>query len=366
MSALFTPISLGAGLVLPNRLVMAPCTRNRCEPDLSPPHDAIEHYAQRADAGLIITEAVLICAEAQGYIDTPGIFQERHRQAWARVVDAVHDRGGRIFAQLWHTGRISHSWFTGTQPVAPSAVLDRVERRQQGVSGLFHEQPRALSETEIKGLIDQFEHAARLAQAAGFDGVEIHGANGYLIEQFLRCHTNRRLDRWGGSPASRARFGIEVVHACLRVFGPGRVGLRLSPSAYFGDLLWSEGDNEAYIALLEALAPLKLGYVHTGINEDRLDPALGMSATAFLRAHWPHVVIANGGYSIESAGEALRSGQADLVSLGRLFLANPDLVRKAREGAPLCPYSPAVRLPPTYSRPPVGAASESSGRVRPV
>lgn len=352
MSELFSPIDLGGGLRLPNRLIMAPCTRNRCQPDLSPPGDAIEHYAARAEAGLIVTEAVLICEEAQGYIDTPGLFQDSHRQAWARVVDAVHARGGRIFAQLWHTGRISHSWFTGTQPVAPSAVLDRVERRQQGVSGLFNELPRALSAVEIEALIERFETSARLALAAGFDGVEIHGANGYLIEQFLRLHTNRRLDPWGGDPASRARFGIEVVQACVGVFGSGRVGLRLSPSAYFGDLRWSPGDNEAYVALLQAIAPLRLAYVHTGISEDRTDPGLGMSANAFLRAHWPHALIANGGYSIDSAADALRRRQADMVSFGRLFLANPDLISKVQDGLLLRPYSPAVRLPPTHARPP--------------
>jgi len=354
LSELFAPIELGGGLRLPNRLIMAPCTRNRCQPDLSPPDDAIGHYAARADAGLIITEALLICAEAQAYIDTPGIFQDSHRQAWARVVDAVHDRGGRIFAQLWHTGRISHSWFTGTQPVAPSAVLDRVERRQQGVTGLFNEMPRALSDQEIGDLIEGFETSARLALAAGFDGVEVHGANGYLIEQFLRLHTNRRPDRWGGEPESRARFGIEVVRACVGVFGPGRVGLRLSPSAYFGDLRWRPGDNEAYEALLHAVEPMQLAYVHTGISEDRIDPGLGMGANAFLRANWPHALIANGGYSIDSAADALRRRQADMVSFGRLFLANPDLVSRVQAGLPPRPYSPAVRLPPTHARPPAG------------
>jgi N-ethylmaleimide reductase len=362
MDHLWSPISFGGGLELPNRLIMAPCTRNRSTSDLSPPSDAVDHYADRASAGLIITEATLICEQAQAYIDTPGLFLDSHVDAWKRVVDRVHQRDGRIFAQLWHTGRVSHSYFTGRLPVAPSAVVDRVERRQQGVSGIFNECPLALEDHEILALIDGFAAAATRAKRAGFDGVELHGGNGYLIEQFLRLHTNRRDDRWGGDPSSRARFGIEVIRACVEIFGPGRVGVRLSPSADFGEMVWTRGDNEAFLALLQAVAPMGLAYVHTAVTRDVHVEALGMSPTAFLRAAWPYRLIANGGYGPAEADELIRQGGADMVSLGRLFLANPDLVPRLRSGRELMTYSPSVRLPPTYARVPAGLRSDASLR----
>lgn len=351
-ASLWSPLELGGGLRLPNRMVMAPCTRNRCTADLSPPEDAIEHYASRSEAGLLISEATMIAPEVQGYIDTPGLFLDSHEAAWQRVVEAVHARGGRIFTQLWHTGRVAHSYFSGEQPVGASEVLDRVPRRQAGIASLYNEQPRMLSGTEVEGVIAQHRRAAVRAKRAGFDGVEVHGANGYLIEQFLRGHTNTRTDDWGGSPERRARFGIEVVRACVEVFGEGRVGLRLSPAAYFGEMTWTPGDNEAYVALLSALAHVPLAYVHTGIVEDCAYDYLGGTSTQFLRRHWRGCLIANGAYTAESAGQMLRDGGCDLVSFGKLFLANPDLPSRLREGRPLIPYSPSLRLPPTYVRSP--------------
>jgi 2,4-dienoyl-CoA reductase-like NADH-dependent reductase (Old Yellow Enzyme family) len=337
-AALLKPLDLGAGLVLPNRVVLAPCTRNRATPDLGPSEGAADYYAARADAGLLITEAVLVTREAQGYLDTPGLFADSHIPGWARVCDAVHTRGGRIFAQLWHTGRIAHSHWAGVQPVAPSAVLDPVLRRQAGGVELYNEMPRALSAQEIPAVIDLFRQAARRARAAGFDGVEIHGANGYLIEQFLRQHTNRRSDDWGASLLARLRFALAVVQACLDEWGPHRVGLRLSPFPDFGEMRWTEGDNETYAALLQALRAQPLAYVHTGITQDLPRAEIGATPSQFLRRHWPGLLIGNGGHSPEAAQVHISTGAFDLISFGRLFIANPDLVTRLFQGQPLREY----------------------------
>ena len=337
--ALQEPLTLPGGLTLPNRVVQAPCTRNRATADLSPSTGASDYYAARAEAGLLITEAALITPDAQGYLDTPGLFLDSHVAAWSAVTKAVHDRGGRIFAQLWHTGRISHSHWSGCQPVSASAVLDPILRRQAGANTLYNEMPRALSNDEVGGVVTQFRRAAQRALQAGFDGVEIHGANGYLIEQFLRQHTNRRDDDWGGSAAGRARFALAVVRACLSVWGAGRVGLRLSPAAYFGEMQWREGDNETYIHLLKNLALEAIAYVHTGVVEDKFYPELGATSSNFLRQHWPGVLIGNGGYSPESAAQQVAKKSFDLIAFGKLFLANADLVPRIFAGAPLLPYT---------------------------
>ena len=337
-AALFDPMDLGSGLVLPNRIVLAPCTRNRATADLGPSEGAAHYYAERADAGLLITEAVLVTREAQGYLDTPGLFADPHVPGWARVCDAVHERGGRIFAQLWHTGRIAHSHWAKTQPVAPSEVLDPVLRRQAGVVELYNEMPRALSAEEIPAVVDLFRQAAIRARRAGFDGVEIHGANGYLIEQFLRQHTNRRSDDWGGSLMARLRFTLAVVQACIEVWGPHRVGLRLSPFPDFGEMRWTEGDNETYVALLNALQAQPLAYVHTGITEDAPRSEIGGTPSQFLRRHWPGTLMGNGGYTPETAHTQLAAGQFDLISFGRRFIANPDLVTRLQQGQALRDY----------------------------
>ena len=339
VDALRAPLSLPGGMRLPNRVVLAPCTRNRATADLSPSAGAADYYAARAEAGLLVTEAILITPDAQGYLDTPGLFLESHTTAWSVVTRAVHDRGGRIFAQLWHTGRISHSHWSKCQPVSASAVLDPVLRRQAGGNTLYNEMPRALRSDEVAGVVDLFRLAAQRALDAGFDGVEIHGANGYLIEQFLRQHTNRRDDEWGGGTAARARFALEVVQACLGVWGPGRVGLRLSPAAYFGEMQWRSGDNETYAHLLQSLRSLLIAYVHTGVVEDKFYPELGATSSGFLRQHWPGVLIGNGGYSPESAAQQVTQAAFDLIAFGKLFLANPDLVPRIFSGVPLQPYT---------------------------
>jgi N-ethylmaleimide reductase len=339
LSTLFAPLGVGR-LTLPNRVLLAPCTRNRATADLGPTAGAITHYASRAAAGLLISEAVLIARHVQGYLDTPGIFLPSHVDGWARVAEAVHAKGGRIALQLWHPGRMAHSHFTGVAPEAPSAVLDAAERRQVGGFKLFHETPVAMSEADIARAIGDYAAAAKRAVVeAGHDMVEIHGANGYLPEQFLRLHTNRRTDQWGGSASNRARFTVQVVEAIAAEIGADRIGLRLSPAAYFSEMRQTPGDEDAFIAALEALAPVGLGYLHTGIVDDIAYDYLGGTSSAWLRRHWPGVLFGNGGYTPETAARAIEAGAFDAIAFGKLFLANPDLVERVRTGAPLVAYS---------------------------
>lgn len=341
LAPLFRPFDLTPRLRLPNRIVLAPCTRNRALADLSPTPGAVEHYAARAAAGLLITEAVLISHGIQGYIDTPGIYTDAHQEAWARVATAVHERGGRIFMQLWHPGRMAHSHFHGVPPRAPSAVFDPGPRRQTRVA-LEHEPPVPLSEAEITGIFADYEQAALRAVAAGFDGVEIHAANGYLPEQFWRMHTNRRHDAWGGTPERRARFCVTLCRRLAAGIGADRVGLRLSPMAYFSEMKYSPGDNQALDVILARLSDEGLAYVHTGIVEDKPEPVLGGTSTQYLRARWPGVVVANGALTPEQGATLVDDGGAELVAFGKLFLANSDLVERLAAGKPLAAYSRAV------------------------
>ena len=336
---LFEPLMLGGGLALRNRILLAPCTRNRALEDLSPTPGAARHYAIRADAGLLISEAVIIAPQAQGYYKTPGIFLDSHVRAWSAVADAVHRAGGMIFLQLWHTGRMAHSHWTGDQPQAPSAVFDPNVRRQVGGILLHHEMPRAMSERDIGAAIAEYGAAAARARSAGFDGIEIHGANGYLPEQFLRSHTNRRGDGWGGNAIGRSRFTLEVVDACSEAMGAGRVGLRLSAAAYFSEMQWTEGDNETYMVLLDALSSRTLAYVHSGVVDDDPYDYLGGTSTEFLRRYYRGVLVGNGGFTPDAAAQHIATGRFDLIAFGKLFLANPDLVTKIRDGSPLLPYS---------------------------
>lgn len=343
LAPLFEPYRLTPRLTLPNRILLAPCTRNRATADLGPTPGAVEHYASRAAAGLVVTEATLIARHVQGYLDTPGIFLPSHVEGWAKVAAGVHAAGGRIALQLWHPGRMAHSHFTGVRPHAPSAVLDPAPRRQVGNLQLFHEEPIAMTEADIAQAIEDYATAARRAvHGAGCDLVEIHAANGYLPEQFLRRHTNRRSDAWGGSAENRASFTVDIVAAIAAEVGYERIGLRLSPAAYFSEMRRSEGDEDAFIAVLEALAGRGLAYVHTGIVEDAAYDYLGGTSTAWLRRHWRGTLIANGGYTPQSAADGIAAGAFDLIAFGKLFLANPDLVAQLRDGRPLAEYSRAL------------------------
>jgi N-ethylmaleimide reductase len=328
VSTLFQPLQLGA-LTLPNRIVMAPLTRNRADHATDAPHELnARYYAQRASAGLLITEASQISREGQGYIWTPGIYTDEQIAGWRKVTDAVHAAGGRIVMQLWHVGRISHTALqeNGAAPVAPSAI--RANAQTFIESGFVEvSEPRALTLDEIPRIVADYEQAARNAKAAGFDGVEIHAANGYLLAQFLSDSANRRTDAYGGSIENRARLVLEVTDAVLRVWEPGRVGIRLSPGPVQDAF---DSDPAAlYGHLVRELDRRKLAYVHF-IEA----PVEGLDYGELRRA-FRGVYIANGGYTRERAIEAVETGQADAVAFGRPFIANPDLVARLRLNAPL-------------------------------
>lgn len=332
---LFAPYDLGK-LRLKNRFVMAPLTRCRAEAGNVPSAMAPQYYASRAGAGLIVTEATQVSSHGQGYIFTPGIHSAEQVAGWQRVTEAVHQAGGLIFLQLWHVGRISHPDFLhGQLPVAPSAIAPR------GVSTYTPEgikevpTPRALATDEIPGIVEEFRLGARSALAAGFDGVEIHGANGYLIDQFLEDGTNHRTDRYGGSVENRVRFLLEVVDAVASVWGSQRVGVRLSPGGSFNDMADSH-PQATFGHALSRLGTQGLAYVH--LVEP--DPTSGEHPTPDLTARhfrplYPGTLIVAKGYTLERAQGVVRGGLADLVAFGQPFLANPDLVERFRRGATL-------------------------------
>jgi N-ethylmaleimide reductase len=326
---------------LPNRVVMAPMTRNRADDAGVPVPMMATYYAQRASGGLLITEASQISGQGQGYINTPGIYTEDQTAGWRSVTEAVHAAGGRIFLQLWHVGRISHTSFQpgGGPPLAPSAV-----RAQTQVFTTYGfepaSQPRAMTIEEIAPIVDQYRHGAAQARAAGFDGVEIHAANGYLIDQFLRDGTNHRTDAYGGSIANRIRFALEVTEAVVKEWAPGRVGIRLSPRGTFNDI--RDSDPQALFGyLVDALNAYPLAYLHL------LEPLPGHPTLPVqeevapmapeLRRRFKGAMILNGGYTHETAEAALANGEADLIAFGVPYLANPDLPERLRQGAPLNP-----------------------------
>ena len=319
-----------AGLRLPNRVIMAPMTRSRAGEGNVATELVATYYAQRASAGLIISEATQVSPQGQGYVATPGIYSPAQQAGWRTVTDAVHAAGGRIFAQLWHVGRISHTSFQpgGAAPVAPSAIQAPGQTFTLSGPAPFSP-PRALETDEIAGVVAQYRHGARVARDAGFDGVELHAANGYLIDQFLRDGTNHRTDAYGGSIPNRLRFLLEIVDAVARELPLGRVGVRLSPGGAFNGM--SDSDPDALFgAAAAALAHEGVGYLHV------VDPIGAPRAFApALRERFPGTFIINGGYGADTADAAISSGLADLVAFGVPFLANPDLPRRLAEGAAL-------------------------------
>lgn len=334
-STLFEPLSAGA-LRLANRIVMAPLTRNRAGPGLIPGPFAAEYYAQRATAGLIITEATQVSAQAQGYADTPGCYTDDQVAGWRKVTDAVHAKGGTMVVQLWHTGRVSHTSFQhdGAAPVAPSAIRAITKTFVAGQGFVDVSMPRALDLAEIPGIIADFRNAAKRAIEAGFDGVEIHGAHGYLLDAFLRDGTNHRTDRYGGSLENRARLLTEVSEACAAEIGADRLGVRISPVSTAGDSKDSQ-PQALFNRVVDDLNQIGLAYLHvvegdTGGARDNLP-----FDYAALHARFDGVWMVNNGYNRKMAMEAVSQGRADLVSFGRLFMANPDLVRRLVENAPL-------------------------------
>jgi N-ethylmaleimide reductase len=347
--SLFSPLELGP-YHLKHRLAMAPLTRMRAaKPSLAPRPLNAEYYAQRATpGGLIIAEASPVVATGFGSPGVPGIYSEQQVEGWREVVDAVHNKGGVIFLQLWHVGRVSHSSFQpgGVLPVAPSAVPISAELKTMTADGKVstYETPRALETGEVAGVIDSFRQAARNALAAGFDGVEIHGANGYLLEQFLQSRTNLRTDRYGGSIENRARLLQEITQAVIEVWGANRVGVRLSPYGIANDS--GEADPMPhYTQLIQSLNPLGLAYLHfieprsSGAGRAEVNHQNVPSAMVLFRPIWNGVLISAGGFTGEAAEAAISAGHADAIAFGRIFISNPDLPRRLREGLPLTPYN---------------------------
>jgi len=339
LEPLFRPVRLGP-LDLPHRVVMAPMTRNRANGRGVPSSLAVDYYRQRASAALIVTEATQGSSEGAGYMYSPGIHSAEQTKAWQRITDAVHEEGGRIFLQLWHAGRASHSSFHwGASPVAPSAIkLGGTIFTEDGA--VPYEQPRALGTDEVSRVVEDFWLAAGKAVDAGFDGVEIHAANGYLLDQFLRDGTNRRTDRYGGSIENRMRFPLEVVDAVTAVWGSDRVGVRISPLGGFNDMRDSR-PQALFASLAWALRNRRLAYLHIVT-----DNAFVGQRTSFdpleLGNFFGGPVIAAGGYDARSGARDIENDRATLVAYARAFLANPDLPRRFAEGVELNAPDPAT------------------------
>jgi len=336
LSPVLQPVTIG-DLHLKNRIVMAPLTRSRSNDDGIPPDFAADYYAQRASAGLIITEATNISPQAVGYALTPGIWSDAQVRAWRPVVDAVHRRGGVFFLQLWHTGRISHPDLQGGKlPVSASAIKPTGQAfTKDGMKD--HVTPRALETDEIAPIVDDYRRAAENAKAAGFDGVEIHSANNYLLEQFVRDSTNHRTDQYGGSIENRLRFPLAVVEAVVGVWGAKRVGIRISPATTMpGETPLDSTTMETFGTYIDGLSKAGLLYIHDieGVTQQTREVPDGVSFPE-LRARFSGSYIANNQYTLELAEKTLAEGNADLFSMGRPFLANPDLVDRLRTGAPL-------------------------------
>lgn len=334
-TSLFDTFRLG-DLTLPNRIVMAPLTRNRAAAGFVPSELAPQYYSMRADAGLLITEASQISQQGQGYQDTPGIYTEAQIEGWKKVTDAVHAKGGRIFIQLWHVGRVSHTSLqpNGGAPVAPSALTAATKTF---VNNGFAETsaPRALELSEISGIVEDYRRAAANAIKAGFDGVEVHGANGYLIDQFLKDGANQRTDAYGGSIENRTRFLLEVMDAVIAEIGAARTGLRLSPVSPANGI--SDSNPQAlFNHVIEELEKRHPVYIHVveGATGGPRDVAPDFSFEE-LRKRYSGAWMVNNGYDLALANSVLADGKADLVAFGKPFIANPDLVERLRRDAPL-------------------------------
>jgi len=331
---LLEPYHLGP-ITLPNRLVMAPLTRNRAVEGLVPSPLAVEYYGQRASAGLLVTEASQVSQQGQGYQDTPGIYSKEQVAGWRKVTDRVHERGGRIFIQLWHVGRVSHTSLQPDNgaPVAPSAIR---AKGKTFVGGTFTEisEPRALTLEEIPGIIESFKRGTANALEAGFDGVEIHGANGYLLDQFAKDGTNKRTDAYGGSIENRAKLMLEVSKVVAAEAGAEKTGIRISPVTPANDVSDSN-PQPLFDYIVDHLNALKLVYIHviegaTGGPRDIAPFDYGSLRNRFKGAY-----VANNGYDFELANKVLAANEADLIAFGKPFISNPDLVERLKRGAPL-------------------------------
>ena len=332
---LFEPFKLGP-ISLPNRIVMAPLTRNRAvPPGMVPSPLAIDYYGQRASAGLLITEASQVSQQGQGYQDTPGIYSREQVAGWRKITNRVHERGGRIFIQIWHVGRISHTLLQpgGGKPVAPSAIRARTKTF---VNGNFTDvsEPRALELSEIPAIIDDFRRATANAIEAGFDGVEIHGANGYLLDQFAKDGANKRTDAYGGGIENRARLLLEVSKAVAAEIGAERTGIRISPVTPANDVSDSN-PQPLFDYIVDQLNALKLVYIHVIEGATGGPRDIAPFDYASLRKRFGGAYMANNAYDFELATKVLAAGSADLIAFGKAFISNPDLVERLKRGAPL-------------------------------
>lgn len=331
---LFKPLKLG-DLTLPNRIIMAPLTRQRAGSERTPNDMMRDYYVQRATAGLILTEATSVEALGVGYKDTPGIWNEAQVKGWSKITKGVHEAGGRIFMQLWHVGRVSDPMYlNGETPVAPSAIPPKGH-----VSLVRPEKPyvvpRALTTEEVKTLVKTYRKAAENAKRAGFDGVELHGANGYLIDQFLQSTTNKRTDEYGGSVENRARLALEIIDQLIEVFGAGRVGMHLAPASDSHDM-GDANPKETFGYVARELGKRKIAFIFTreGQRENYLTP--------HIKKEFGGVVIANQGLSAEAATEIINKGGADAVAWGKYFISNPDLPEKIAKRIPFTNFDPTT------------------------
>jgi len=336
-SILFQPVKLNNTLTLNNAIVMAPLTRCFADNDLVPTQLIADYYARRADVGLIVSEATIIDPLGQGYPNTPGIYSRKQIEGWKLTTKAVHDKGGKIFCQLWHCGRVAHSIYTKQTPVGASAVSwhGHVPRTKD----LEYETPRSLSTKEVKKIIKKYVKAARNAIEAGFDGVEIHGANGYLIDQFLRKDTNRRTDKFGGSAKKRGKFALEIIDEISAAIGANRTAIRLSPQAYV-HLEYTKGDEKTYKKLLKRLSKRNICYVHLGAFSDhyKFDYLGNKKASEFIRKFYKGNFVACGCYDAKSAAASISDNKSDLVAIGRALIANPDWIEKTKANTDLVEY----------------------------
>ena len=349
MKTLFTPLQLG-DITLKNRIIMAPLTRMRSKQPGNIPYELnAQYYSQRASAGLIISEATQISQQGQGYPSTPGIHSSEQVEGWKLVTDAVHKKDGKIFLQLWHVGRISHSSYQqdGALPVGPSAIKPQGKVLSAGWKQVDYEIPHALEIQEIQNILGDYKIASKNAKDAGFDGVEIHGANGYLLDQFLQDGSNKRDDIYGGSIENRSRLLLEVVDAAIDIWGKGRVGVRLSPYSIFNDM--SDSDPLAlFTYVIKELNNRGIAYIH--VIEPRASSAGGSDSinqeapcsSELFKQFFNNVFISAGGYNPQTAIQAVENGLAEAVAFGRLFISNPDLPERIKDGAEINPYNRAT------------------------
>lgn len=340
VQSLFQPFPLG-DLVLRNRIAMAPMTRGRSGTERLANEINAKYYAQRSSAGLIISEGTTISEQANGWNESPGIYTDKMGTAWKPVVDSVHRHGGVIFLQLWHCGRASHSDFhEGSLPVAPSAIKLNGDSVHTPQGKKPYEVPRALETSEVSQVVNDYRKAAERAKAAGFDGVEIHGANGYLIDEFLQSKTNHRTDQYGGSIENRFRFLKEIVEALTSIWPAHRVGVRLSPNGVFNDM-GSPDYREQFLYAAEQLDSYPLAYLHVMDGLAFGFHNLGDPVTLDdIRKVFRGTLMGNCGYTAEAASAAISEGRADLISFGRPFISNPDLVERLQRGNPLAEPAP--------------------------